>query len=98
MKIHSHRLKYKPVISDAGYEIGFLRDLIIDENGFVLFYLCESRVKDQSKMPDVVKRLHKDSSGLLMVPASTVKGIGEVIVVRDKLLKIYLMKRKRKSM
>ncbi len=97
MKIYAYKLKDKPMLSDLGYEIGYIRDLIIDEKtGKVLFYLCALPDKSPPELPETVKNLPKSKGGLLLVPSSTVKSIGTVAVAEDRLLKIFIMKQSKK--
>ncbi len=98
MKIYAYKLKDKPVLSDLGYEIGYIRDLILDEKtGRVLFYLCTPPDVSPAELPEPVKGLPKSKEGLLMVPANSVKSIGTVVVAQDRLLRIFIMKQRKQT-
>ncbi len=97
MEIYAHKLKDKPILSDLGYEIGYIRDLILDERtGKVLFYLCIPPDVELAEMPETVRNLPKDKEGRILVPAHSVKSIGTVVVAQDRLLKLFIMKQSRK--
>ncbi len=99
MKLPAGKLSMKPVISDKGYSIGYLRDLIIDEtSGRILYLLCEPPGESDESYTQSIESIPKTSEGLLLIPASAVKSISGMILIEERVLRIFLMKKGVKSM
>jgi len=94
VRIYASSLRGREVVSDKGYTIGFIFDLVINEvNGKIIALICEPA--EWEEQPATVQKLPRDKMGNLIVPFSAVKSMGGMVLVSEKLLKIHLMKRGR---
>ncbi len=82
------RLAGKGVVTDRGLIIGELVDLVVDELSGKALSLVVKEAKGAAE--SLVKKLKQDRKGLVLVPYSTVKYIREMIVIDERLLKIYI--------
>ena len=91
VRVYASSLRGREVVSDKGYTIGFLFDLVINEsNGKIIALICEPA--EEAEQPVTVQKLPRDKMGNIIVPYSAVKSMGGMILVSEKLLKIHLLK------
>ncbi|RLG46627.1 MAG: hypothetical protein DRO06_04115 [Thermoproteota archaeon] len=82
------RLAGKAVVTDRGLALGELVDIVIDElsGKAVKLVIREARGAGEA----LTQKLERDRRGLVMLPYSTVKYIREMIVVDERLLRVYI--------
>ena len=86
------RLAGKSVVTDKGSVLGEVVDLIVDElTGKVLSVVVEE-VKRSDR--SLTRQLKRDAEGNILLPYSTVSSVGDVLIVDEKLLQIYLATRR----
>jgi sporulation protein YlmC with PRC-barrel domain len=82
------RLANKPVITDQGLLLGEVTDLVVDEiSGKVISIIIRS---NRGAADALLQKLKRDRKGNVLIPYSTVKYIREMIVVDERLLKVYI--------
>ena len=82
------RLASKPVITDKGLMLGEVVDLVVDELTGKLISLVLRTSKGAGET--LLQKLKRDKRGNVLLPYSTVKYVREMIVVDERLLKVYI--------
>ncbi len=82
------RLAGKPIITDKGLMLGEVTDLVVDEiTGKMISLVIRS---SRGAADALLQKLRRDRKGNILIPYSTVKYIREMIVVDERLLKVYI--------
>lgn len=88
------RLNRKQIITDRGLPIGVLVDMVIDElTGKALRIVCKPEKEDL--VYELTKGIPHDEKGNVLIPYTAVKHIRDLIVLDEKLIRIYAMKARR---
>ncbi len=82
------RLGGRGVITDRGLVLGEVVDLVVDELSGKAISLVVEEAKGAAG--SLTKKLKRDREGHVLIPYSTVKYIREMIVVDERLLKLYI--------
>ena len=85
------RLGGRGVITDRGLVLGEVVDLVVDELSGKAISLVVEEAKGAAGA--LTKKLKRDRDGNVLIPYSTVKYIREMIVVDERLLKLYIATR-----
>ncbi len=82
------KLAHKTVVTDKGSIIGKVVDLICDELSGKMLSIIVEEIKGSEK--SITRLLMKDAEGNLLLPYNTVSSIGDMVVVSEKLLQVYV--------
>ncbi|MDV3103216.1 PRC-barrel domain-containing protein [Thermococcus waiotapuensis] len=83
VRILASKLRDVELITDTGVRLGWVYDLSFDEKSGELLVIVAEPDEDLDKSDFVV-----DHEGLLLIPVSAVRSIGEVIIVDSKKLAV----------
>ncbi len=87
------RLKDLQILTDDGRLIGRLRDLVVNElTGEILSIVCEPEL-DEPETAEILTFFRRDKEGCVFIPFKLVKKISHTIILDEKLLKLYIIKK-----
>ena len=86
------KLAHKTVVTDKGAVIGKVVDLICDELSGKMLSIIVEEMRGSEKA--ITRLLMRDSEGNLLLPYATVSSIGDMVVVSEKLLQVYVATRR----